>query len=504
MDRPHHPDRRPARLVLAAGLAIGLLAELLLFGATYGINVGVLVLAILAAAWLLRRPGRSFDPVDAWLPAGAVVLAALVAVRGDPFLVALDTIGVFACTTAAVIAVSGLAVTRRSASAVAGMGLWMSEAVAAGAPRALERARPFRIESTDGPPPWVVAVGRGLVIGIPLAVIFAILFASADPIFRRTAADILGFRLDLGDLPGRALLAVMATWLAAGLVSTAAFGLPQVEGASLGAAARSTPALALRSVGGSEALAILLCIDLVVGFFVGLQVAYLFGGVDTLAAIGMTYADYARRGFFELLAAAALAAIVVVVLESMVVRRSAAYLAALLTLIALTVVVLASAGQRLALYQDAYGWTELRAYVLAAILTMAVGLVAMAVLVVADRSRWLGHAFAVIGLVALVGLNVAAPAAIVAARNVERVIDPSVVPPDGHDEVDIAYLAVLPDDAIPVLVDAVPRLPGPERATLLAVLHARRDRMAHDTTGQGLASWNLGRERARSSLATLP
>ena len=39
----------------------------------------------------------------------------------------------------------------------------------------------------------------------------------------------------------------------------------------------------------------------------GLQVAYLFGGLDTLDAAGITYAQYARRGFFELVAAACLA-----------------------------------------------------------------------------------------------------------------------------------------------------------------------------------------------------
>ena len=45
----------------------------------------------------------------------------------------------------------------------------------------------------------------------------------------------------------------------------------------------------------------------IVGLFVGLQIAYLFGGLDTLVAAGMTYSDYARRGFFELVAAACLA-----------------------------------------------------------------------------------------------------------------------------------------------------------------------------------------------------
>jgi hypothetical protein len=490
--------------VLLAGLIIGLLAAASVYGNALGLDVLALTLAVLAGGWVVRRPDRALDPLDLWLPAGAVMMAALVAVRGDSFLAALDTLAAIAYTAAAVVAMSGLAVTRRSASAIAGMGAWVVEAVMAGGPRAVERARPFRIETVDGPPSWVAPLARGLVVGIPLSIIFAILFASADPIFRQAAADALGFRIDLGDLPGRALFGAVVAWLAAGLISVSAFGVPAAERASLGAAARTTSLPALRSLGGSEALAILLCVDLVVGFFVGLQVAYLFGGLDTLAAIGVTYADYARRGFFELLVAASLAAAVVIVLEASVTSRSLAYRAALLALVALTALVLASAAQRLSLYQDAYGWTELRAYVLAAIFTMGIGLIAMAALILGDRSRWLGHAFAVIGIVALVGLNLAAPAALVASRNIERVIDPASVPPDGHPGVDYAYLAVLPDDAIPVLVDALPRLPADDRAALARILTVRRAALAADAAGNGLASWNLGRERARAALATLP
>ena len=74
------------------------------------------------------------------------------------------------------------------------------------------------------------------------------------------------------------------------------------------------------SLGTTEALVVLLAVDLVVGLFVGLQLAYLFGGLDTLAAAGMTYSDYARRGYFELVAAAALAGGVLVFLEYQVDR----------------------------------------------------------------------------------------------------------------------------------------------------------------------------------------
>ncbi len=503
MDRTDTRDRFVARRVLIAGLALGLLAELTLDGPAFGIGVPIVVAATLLAGWSVRRAGRALDPLDAWLPVGAVVLALLVGVRGDPFLAALDTVGAAAMLGASLAAMSGLAVTRRAASVIATMGAWILEGMLVGAARAIDRTKPTRDVLPRAVPSWLAPVGRGLIIGLPLGLIFVVLFASADPIFRDSVADVLGFRLDLGDLPGRALFTLAAAWLLAGMVSIAATGLPDLERTSLGAAAR-TSALSTRSLGLPEALVILAVIDLVVGSFVGLQVAYLFGGLDTLEAAGITYAQYARRGFFELVAAACLAATVVVVLEAMVERRTRAYVLALVALIALTALVLVSASLRLGLYQAAYGWTELRLYVLAAIVTMGAGLVIMMGLVLADLSRWLGHALAVLALLSLVGLNLIAPAAFVAARNIERVVDPSLVPPDGHSGLDADYLAVLPDDAIPVMVEALPRLPTTEGLQVLSILRLRQTELALDAAYRSPFSWNLGRERARAALATLP
>jgi hypothetical protein len=497
-------DRSVARRVLLGGLALGLLAEVMLDGPAFGIGVPIVVTAILLVGWSGRRSGRALDPLDAWLPVGAIVLVALVAVRGDPFLAGLDSVLAVALTGASLAAMSGLAVTRRSASVIAMMAAWGVEAMLVGAARAIDRTKATREWRLGPVPAWVAPVARGLVIGLPLGLIFVVLFASADPIFRDTIADLLGFRVDLGDLPGRALFTLAAAWLSAGMISIAAAGLPDLERASLGAAARTGPLTVARSLGLPEALVILAVIDIVVGAFVGLQVAYLFGGLDTLEAAGITYAQYARRGFFELVAAACLASTVVVVLEAMVERRSRAYLTALVALVALTGLVLVSASMRLGLYQAAYGWTELRLYVLAAIVTMGAGLVVMLGLVLTDQSRWLGHAFAVLGLVSLVGLNLVAPAAFVAARNIERVMDPSLVPPDGHSGLDAEYLAVLPDDAIPVMVDALPRLPAHEASEVLALLRVRQSELASDPAYRSPFSWNLGRERARAALATLP
>ncbi|MEO8570181.1 MAG: DUF4173 domain-containing protein [Chloroflexota bacterium] len=497
-------DRSAARRLLAIALALGLLTDVLLDGPAPGLNVLIAVSAILLAGWLLRPRGTAPDRLDAWLPVTAVVLAAFVAVRGDPFIAFVDLMAALVFTGAAVVAFSGIAVTRRSASAIAMLGILTIEASTIGAVRVARVAHVAPDLRLTRLPARFTPLLRGLAFAIPIALIFASLFASADPIFRRGASDLLGWRIDLGDLSGRVLFVLACSWLAAGLLSVAANGIPAAARASLGASAWTEPVVPTIRVGSTEAIVVLVVIDLVVGLFVALQVAYLFGGQDTLAAAGMSYSDYARRGFFELVAAVCLAGGVVVFLETTILQRSRAYLAALLALLALTAVVLVSAAFRLRLYQDAYGWTELRFYVLATILTLAAGLALMTLLAIAARMHWLGHGLAVIAVVALIAANLVAPAAFVATRNVERVIDPSLVAPGGHTGLDASYLGVLPDDAIPVLVAALPGLPPREAANVLALLRRERLTLAENPAYANPAAWNLGRERARAALSTLP
>ena len=141
---------------------------------------------------------------------------------------------------------------------------------------------------------------------------------------------------------------------------------------------------------------------------------------------------------------------------------------------------------------------------LTTIVTLAAALALMTALAIGGRMRWLGHGLAVIGVVALVGLNLVAPAAFVAARNVERVIDPTLVAPGGHAGLDATYLGVLPDDAVPVLAAALPGLPPRDRQDVLALLQMKKVVLATDPAYMSPVAWNLGRERARESLATLP
>jgi hypothetical protein len=256
-------------------------------------------------------------------------------------------------------------------------------------------------------------------------------------------------------------------------------------------------------LGTIEAATILIAVDVLFAVFVVLQVAYLFGGLDTLAATGLPYAQYARSGFFELVWVALLAGGLLATVHAIAARRTVALVGAGLALAGLTAVVLASALLRLRIYQDAYGWTELRFYVLATIVWLAIGIGITIALLARNRMRWLLHGLAIAAVVVLVGINVVGPSRLIAEQNVARVLDPSLVPADGKSGLDVVYALRLGDDAVPALITALPALDPSDRGALLRRLLLRRDALAVDGT-TGWPSWNLGRELARQALANLP
>ena len=253
-------------------------------------------------------------------------------------------------------------------------------------------------------------------------------------------------------------------------------------------------------LGTTEAATILIVMDLLFAGFVGLQVAYLFGGRDTMALAGLTYAEYARRGFFELVLVAVLAGLLVVTLDLAVAHRSRLQLGGALVLLGLTAVVLVSALVRLRLYQSMYGWTELRFVVLVAIGWLAVALGVAAVLLLRRQTRWTLHALGIAVLVALVGMNVVGPQAFVTEQNLERAIDSTLVPEGGRTGLDTDYLVTLGDEAVVPILDAWLRLPPRDREALAPALEWREEQLRTDPSLQGWPAWNLTRERARAAL----
>jgi hypothetical protein len=358
---------------------------------------------------------------------------------------------------------------------------------------AVGRRLPSQRGSLDRAKP-VLPVVRGLLIAIPVVLVFVSLFSAADAVFADFVADLTRFDLDLGTLPGRTMLAAVLGWVAAG-------GLGLAASRPLHAGAAQTPETNRWTLGSTEVITVLLVVDALFIGFVLLQRAYLFGGLDTLGAIGMTYSEYARRGFFELVAVAVLAGGLIVTAERMARRRGRLLVGAAIGLALLTGVVLVSAALRLRLYQEAYGWTELRLYVIATILLLGIVLAALVVALATDRVRWIGHALLAAGLAVGLALNVLGPARFITEQNVARVLDPSLVPAHGRSGIDTSYAISLGDDRIPDLVRVLPALDGSEAGFVRDELRRRLGELRSEPALRTWQAWNLGRQRALSALS---
>jgi hypothetical protein len=503
-------DRAPARplasidrfspgVLLPLAALFGLLGQYLFYGVGLGLNFGLATALLLGIAWLLRPVGAHVHSLDRWIAPAAIAFGFAPAVRSDPMLLLFGIPVTAALVAMASVSFAGVPLTSRAADLLVALGVVIVGKLLAGGAVLLaalpDLTRPLARRGGGR----IVSVGVGLTLALPFLAVFAALFSSADAVFRSALTNLFDFdRWSIGDLIGRALLATTLGWLAGGIFLVAGRGadtnfppvLPRLRGL----------------VSSTAATTMLIALDAMFLFFVGLQVAYLFGGVDTLNATGLSYSEYARRGFFELINVAVLAGAIVFGVELVVARRTKLFVIAALILVAATLVVVISAAYRMQLYQLAYGWTEQRFYALAGIVWLGGSAVLAAALIWRNASRWLLHAAAIAGLVVTLGAAAVGPTGFVARQNLERVVDPSGLPADAYRGLDIYYLGSLGDGAIPTILEYLPRLENPWRELLGSymrtyVLESRTcDECVNRLEPGPWQAFNVDRERARVAL----
>ncbi|TDD66956.1 DUF4173 domain-containing protein [Actinomadura darangshiensis] len=234
-------------------------------------------------------------------------------------------------------------------------------------------------------------------------------------------------------------------------------------------------------------------LDLLFLVFCAIQAGIFLAGDkdELLRSTGLTYAEYARQGFFQLVVVTVLVLAVVAVAKRYAPsasRGDRGTVRVLLGLLcALTLVVVAVALRRLYLYEESYGWTRLRLWVHAFELWLGVVVVMVAVAgVVRGRVAWLPRAVAATGAIAMLALVAVNPDQFIAEHNVARYRDTG--------KIDIEYLRNLSADAVPALDE----LDEPMRSCALRGI-------AYDLKEDEPAmSANLARNRARDILAKRP
>ncbi len=212
----------------------------------------------------------------------------------------------------------------------------------------------------------------------------------------------------------------------------------------------------------------------------------LYGKDDhVLHTAGLTYAEYAREGFAQLLVAAALTLAVAAAAlrwsEAVTPARRRLLRVLLGVLCALTLVVLASALHRLGLYQDAFGATRLRFAAHAALLYVGALLVLLLAALATRRERHFPRGATLATALALGAFVLADPDRRIGERNVERFAQTG--------QIDTDYMQSLSADATPALI----RLPRRLHRMAFAEVGTRTD-------DDGLPGFNLARTRARNLL----
>lgn len=488
--------------VLGASLALGGLGDLLLRETPWGLNFSLWIAALVGAAAVLTLRGGARTAGGArWLAPVAVLFAACVAWRDAPMLVFMNVLAVLVSLLLA-------ASLGRSGGSLRLMGVseYVLGGIFAGA-RAWAGPLPLVVKDVRwqevGQDRWrgeALAVARGAFIAAPLLLVFGALLMAADAAFEDLVMDVFGF--EAAELFNHSALILSLAWVSAGLLW-------------VGLLARSPEGPTVRrpgvlSLGVVELGVVLGLLDALFLAFVVVQARYLFGGAQRVAVAQITYAEYARRGFGELVVVTALILPVLLVAhwlfrpEGRAGERVFRSLAG--ALVALLFVVMASAVHRMYLYTQEFGLTGPRFYATVFMAWIAVVLLWFVFTVLRARRARFAFGALVTGLATILLVNAVNPDALIARVNLSRLEDGK-----RFDPYHLTY--GLSADAVPTLIESLPRI-GEKRVyvhrtktrsgevrvrkgpTLEQVILNRWKRERTDWRG-----WNFDRWRAQNLVA---
>jgi hypothetical protein len=495
--------------ILAASMLLGLVGNWLLWASDWGINMGLWLAVAVASVFALQRAGATARlPGGVWPFVAVLFFGFAYAWRDSGWLHTLDVLVIVVALSmpfwrpiAGSIrrALAGEAVVGGAHAALGAMTGWAF---------VLDPAIKWPEVNQGGAMRHGVGVLMGLALALPLLLVFGGLFMSADAGFEQLIKG--AFSLNPDELIGHVFLVGILAWGTGGFLY-AMFSSRQSAGAA-------GPALSLGIVAVATVLVMLVALF---GTFVALQLPYLFGGAEAVSrAAGLTLAEYARRGFFELVTVTALALPMLLALHALIGRptrvvaqpdmvdavdgqpapvvvepdEAAArrgetvfrWLAG--AMLVLLGVIIASAVQRMWLYQATFGWTTARLYVLAFEFWLGVVLVWFAATVLRGRRDAFLFGAVAWGMVASALLHVPNWEGMVVRHNVA--LAAKGLP------VGTSYLDDLSLDAVPALAAALPSLEG---ETGRAAAHRLKE--AYDRTLKpDWRSWRWAQHAARAAV----
>jgi hypothetical protein len=502
-------------VVLAIGVGLGLISDLLLYNRPPGISVPIIfALIVLALLVLAIVEGVQVVWGNLWLILPLLFGAIMSMVRAEPTLRFLNISGALVLL---VLLANGLGTRPLAPRNVGGY----LEALFEGSLLSTF-VFPFMLMGRSGKhtAEHGSTAGRlvrrlliGLLIAAPFLALFTCLFSAADMIFEAGLRSIIE-SFSIPDLVGHSMLTAVLSWIICGGLAYALSRSPDwpgmfsglnleskladVEAESAGPAEKSVEKPRLRPrelLGMLESSIVLFSVDALFLVFVVIQFAALFGGEAFLRSQGLTYSEYARRGFFELLAVSLVTLALILSLEFVTRRETPRHRLVFLLgsglMIAMTIIILASAWLRLQLYEEAYGFTTLRVYPHVFMVWLAALFAFLLILLIIRRPRYFatGALLAAIGFI--VTMNVMNPDAFIVRQNLARY--------EAGEELDVDYLGSLSEDAVPYLI---PLLDEPGiREEVGPWLRYHLDELDARGARSGWPSYHVSIDRAYRALA---
>ncbi|MEK7184230.1 MAG: DUF4173 domain-containing protein [Patescibacteria group bacterium] len=473
-----------ALAIVGVSAALGWLFDALLNGKALGIGLPLFVSCILTGLTVLSlRIRKTVDTQAAWLFIPLVAFGIMVAVRASFFLTFLNLI---ACV---VLLLLIAATVFRQQLMQFRIGEYVQTAFLPFrwvVPFLQTVAELATVRSSDRHRESLQRVVRGAVLTIPVLIVFALLLSSADLVFGRYLSNLITIQ------PETLARIVQSTIVAMLFIGAYAYIFrPSQQKTEM-----APEHLRLLSLGSIESSMLLGSLVALFAVFILVQFAYLFGGEQTILAQGFTYADYARRGFFELVGVAALALALLVTVEAFVAKLDASHTRTFkllsTTLVVEVLLIMGSAAKRLALYEGAYGFSVARLYSHVFIFFLAAIFVLLLYKIHQDAREevfaFRSFAAALLFLGIMNGIN---PDAFIARQNISRYATTQ--------QLDVSYLAQLSDDALPETIKVLDLQDEQLRGIFASTLYWN-NASRFETNHEPWQSLNLSRSRANELL----
>lgn len=472
--------------LLGLSLIFGLIAYVLFYDHIPGISVFLGTICLLLVLYIGRDTGRKVTWYAYLLSFFMLWLAGSTALLAAPELLVLNILGLLVLTLVLAVELGPDPVSS-----------WNLKNYIFTIPKipfqilgfALKNIRQLTISKASHNPKAIKrqAIVRGLLLALPLVVIFSLLFRSANPIFDEFLGRIFNFSVNI-NLQGSLTTIVLVAFITLGLLGLVN-SIKQTKGPAESTEDKSA---------GMEGATFTTVLGSLFLLFLAFQAGYIFGGESNISTSGYSYAEYLHRGFAETIISAMLTTITLIIVEKSygkLRQGNRLYISSVAVMLVSTIIITLSTLYRMYIYQQAYGLSMQRLFV-GIFSTWVFGtLLILAYKLYNHKSdSFYVNSAAIAGLAIWSIFLLCNPHALITKNNLQRYLDGK--------QLDTLYVQELSTDAVPAIINTLPLLPQESQQLIKdSVLSEIKFRLG---TNQDWQSWNLSEARAKKMLGNIP